>query len=336
MTHLIQLYNPKIIQIPNFYFSPSGIYGIPSNTGLDGIKEYIKQLPMQAGPEAFNLHENADIAKNQLEADIFVRSILSTQGQMESGGGKSNEEIVTEVSTDMLSRLPEDFDINFIASKYPTNYLESMNTVLLQEVIRYNNLIRIVRSGLKNITKAMKGLVVMSSELENVNSSILTGSIPKSWATKSYPSLKPLPSYFNELLQRLNFLQKWIDEGQPIVFWLSGFFFNQSFLTGCLQNYARKHAIPIDLLGLEFLIQPWKSAGVRPEEGQYINGLFLEGARWEMKINSITESYPRVLFDSLPIIWLKPGERSKFSTANTYECPVYKTSARRGTLSTTG
>ena len=35
-------------------------------------------------------------------------------------------------------------------------------------------------------------------------------------------------------------------------------------------------------------------------------------------------------------IWLQPGERSKFKEKATYACPVYKTSARRGTLSTTG
>lgn len=255
---------------------------------------------------------------------------------MDSGAGKSNEDIVTEVATDMLNKLPPDFDIYQISAKYPTDYLESMNTVLLQEVIRYKTLTVIVREGLKNIKKAMKGLVVMSAELENVNTSILTGAIPKSWASKSYPSLKPLSSYFNELLERLLFLQKWADYGQPVVFWISGFFFTQSFLTGCLQNYARKHTIPIDLLALEFLVQTTRSAGVRPEEGQYTLGLFLEGARWDSQLNSIAESYPRILYDSMPIIWLKPGVKSKFNLANTYDCPVYKTAARRGTLSTTG
>jgi dynein heavy chain len=300
------------------------------------IQDYIKTLPSEASPEVFNLHENADIAKNQLETDFFIKSILSTQGKMESSGSKSNEDIVTEVATDMLSRLPPDFDIQAIAQKYPTDYLESMNTVLLQEVIRYKTLTIIVRESLKNIKKAMKGLVVMSAELENVNASILTGMIPKSWASKSYPSLKPLSSYFNELLERLLFLQKWNDNGQPNCFWISGFFFTQSFLTGCLQNYARKHTIPIDLLALEFIVQTSKSTGVRPEDGQYTIGLFLEGARWNVGTNSIAESYPRVLYDQMPVIWLRPGLKSAFNLENTYDCPVYKTAARRGTLSTTG
>jgi dynein heavy chain len=334
MSILSNFYTPKLLDGP-FKFSPSGQYFIPESTKHSDIVDYIKSLPLEAKPEIFQLHENADITKNQLETDLIFKSILLTQTRQDSSGGKTNEEIVLDVASDMLERLPPAFDIAKVKEKFPVVYSESMNTVLIQEIIRFKNLGEIIKDSLKNLQKAMKGMISMSSELEDVMNSILLNRIPVLWASKSYPSMKPLDSYFTDFMARLSFFNSWIEKGSPVIFWISGFFFTQSFLTGVLQNYARKHVISIDQLDFEYIIQKKKPTEI-PEDGVYVNGLFLEGARWDSESYGLAESSPKVLYDILPTIWIKPTEKSKISDKGVYSCPVYKTSARRGTLSTTG
>ena len=140
--------------------------------------------------------------------------------QTTGGEGRTPSVVIDELAADILSKLPADFDTEAvrklfehdsfygfiflqIGKKYPVLYNESMNTVLRQEIIRFNRLTFEVRKTLVDLRKAIKGLVLMSSELEEVFNAMLVGKVPNAWASKSYPSLKPLGSYLNDLMARL-------------------------------------------------------------------------------------------------------------------------------------
>lgn len=70
----------------------------------------------------------------------------------------------------------------------------------------------------------------------------------------------------------------------------------------------------------------------RPSNGCFIRGLFLEGARWDYDKHEVTESRPKELYTDMPIIWLKPTANREKPDKGIYDCPVYKTLTRAGTL----
>ncbi|XP_071611851.1 dynein axonemal heavy chain 1 [Heliangelus exortis] len=338
MSILEDFYKPEVL-IPEFTYSESGIYKqICTSSDLNGYLQYIKSLPLNDSPELFGLHDNANITFAQNETFALLGAITQLQPKTLMVGGHSREELVEETSKDILAKLPGSMNLQEVIQKYPLLYEESMNTVLVQEVIRYNKLLEVIVRSLNDLLKALKGLVVMSSQLEMMASSLYNNSVPEIWNAKAYPSLKPLASWVNDLVQRIEFLQKWINHGTPSVYWISGFFFPQAFLTGTLQNFARKSVVSIDTISFSFKVmkEPVSELRHHPEEGCYIHGLFLEGARWDPDEFQLAESRPKELYTEMAVIWLLPVPNRKPPATGIYLCPIYKTLTRAGTLSTTG
>jgi len=338
----------------DYSLSASGNYKCPTGEPThEEIVDYIGKLPLTQMPEVFGLHENADITKDQQETNYFNDTLLLTESASSSGGssgGKSADEILDEIAEGIFNKVPVEFDRERVMKKFPIRFDESMNTVLAQELIRFNGLIDVVRTTLAGLRKALKGLIVMSGELEEVAKALTVGKVPPSWIKKSYPSLKPLAGYVHDFLGRLSFLQKWIDKGQPSMFWMSGFFFVHAFMTGGMQNFARKYTLPVDTLNFEHHMMPEPEYSSPPEDGIYVYGLFCEAGRWNKDKKELDESEPKVLFCPMPVMWFYPKEmpppdaswkpealeNGKPKAVGFYVCPVYNTSARRGVLATTG
>lgn len=207
----------------------------------------------------------------------LIQGVLMTQTQLASSSRLADGqevEVVDPVLTlclEISRRLPQPFDEEAAAEKYPVEYTNSMNTVLRQELIRFNRLLTFIKTSLNDTRRAILGQLAMIPELERIYKSMAVGKLPAAWALKSYPSLKPLGSYINDFLARLTFLQRWLDEGEPTVYWLSGFYFTQSFLTGVLQNHSRKNNLQIDHLQMKFDVSDFEmEVQERPEMGVYL------------------------------------------------------------------
>lgn len=337
MTLLADYFCPECLQEGHPLSPEHTTFTIPTPSTLELTMDFVRSLPAVVPPGVYGFHENANLTREQNETYRMMDGLLLTIGQASGGGaGSSAEEIIGEVADDVLRRIPPPWDIPTVQEKYPTMYEESMNTVLVQELTRFNSLTKAITASLQEIQKALKGLTLMSEDLEQVSKSIFNGKTPGMWLAHSYPSLKPLGGYVNDLIERLRFFQTWVSDGIPVLFWLSGIYFTQAFTTGAAQNFARKYRIPIDVLTFHFEMPREQSPKVRPKDGVYTYGTFLEGCKWDWDSWCLAESDPKVLYVPVPLIWISPIKKTELRPTQSYECPLYKVSTRQGTLSTTG
>lgn len=129
----------------------------------------------------------------------------------------------------------------------------------------------------------------------------------------------------------------WLQSGRPPSFWITGFFNPQGFMTAVQQEITRAHkhenwALDSVVLHAEVTdIDNAESVRGAPKEGVYVNGLFMDGAAWNSKENSITESQPKKLFANLPILLVtavtkaaKKSMTGDYGPYGGYDCPVYK------------
>ena len=78
--------------------------------------------------------------------------------------------------------------------------------------------------------------------------------MPPNWKKVSFASLKPLNSWFKDMIKRVNFFDSWLKKKYPASFWISGFYFPQGFLTAVLQTHSRNYKLPIDSLSFAFKV----------------------------------------------------------------------------------
>lgn len=334
-------YRKETFAVDDCALSASGLYKIPAPGPLSTYVDYVNSLPIIPMPEAFGLHDNADIAKDLSDTQTLCQSLLAMTGSAggAGGGGESGAAHAAQVIVEESLRvLPPDFDIEAAQLRWPVSYEDSFNTVLTQEMARYNKLLEIIRSSLVTISRALQGLVVMNAEMDTAYRSIAINAVPELWKRASYPSLKPLGSYVEDLARRCEMLSSWCERGPPPVFWVSGFFFVQSFLTASMQNFARRNKIPIDEVAFQHQCLGMDKAAHAepPQDGVYLEGLFLEGAGWDAEKRMLCEQAPKVLTVSAPVMWLKPMRASEVEAGQTHNCPLYRTGDRRGVLATTG
>ncbi|XP_071165421.1 dynein axonemal heavy chain 2-like [Mytilus edulis] len=332
MTYINDYFQDGVISTIFYQLSSLPTYYIPKDGPLAVYREYVSMLPNVDHPEAFGQHSNADIQSQIQETKMMFDTLLSLQPTVSLvGSGESREDKVLNLAANIYKQIPDDLDYEGTVKILEMDH-RPINIVLLQEIERYNTLMGIIRTALTNLEQGIKGLVVMTMELENTFQCIFDGRVPPTWL-KAYPSLKPLASWTRDLVVRVEQLSKWSKRANPpFIYWIPGFTLPTGFLTAVLQTSARQNNVSIDTLSWEFSIMTVSDENIigPPKDGVYVKGLFLQGAGWDMKNSCLVEAKPMELVCPVPTIHFKPVENKKKSAKGIYTCPCYYYPNRAG------
>ncbi len=188
-SYLNKFYCEDALAVPGYLLSPLPTYYVPDNGPLASFKDYILTLPAGDRPEAFGQHPNAEISYLIEDSKVLLDSLLSLQPRQQptgaaaaGGGGGRREDVVMAIATDLLDQVPQPFNLEEVM-KAKADDPSALHVVLFQEVERYNALLVAVRRSCVELQRGIKGLVVMSADLDLVFDALYNAKVHKGRGT---------------------------------------------------------------------------------------------------------------------------------------------------------
>jgi len=276
--------------------------------------------------------------KDAFSKDALARA--SRRGPMDHSHhreARKKEATVAAAVQDIMARLPAPFHVAEIkkAAGAPTPY----TVALLQEVHRANHIVLAVRRSLSELSLCLMGGVNTSHTMEQLIDDIFNAHVPMSWLeiclqhgpTGSY-TLKSLPAWVDDLLQRTKQLATMAAKKMalPPSVWLGGLWNPMGFICATLQAASRQKGQTLDavVMHAQFTVTWPEDLWAQPDEGVHVHGFYLDGARWDVGQQVLTDADPSEHFPEMPVLHIRGVLPHELPNAQVYTCPVYSSSLR--------
>jgi dynein heavy chain len=356
--------------------APKFVSPDPVGMTYSSYADYIDRALPTESPVLFGLHSNAEIGYLTNNTEALFGTILKLSVGSLAGGEGGGANALRDTVDDLTGKCPHKFDLLSIAERAKPLLTESHGpfvTVTTQECTRMNVLLLAISNSLADLKKGMNGQLNMTMQLEDLAEALTINQVPgrnpfhsMSWEKDAWESKKSLGSWFLDLQMRNTELRTWSESLiLPFTLWLPGLFNPTAFLTAIKQVTARAKGLPLDKMSIEthvtkmMRVDEVRGLGKYPEDGAFVHGLFIEGARWlsgedadnyQYNISGVdcegmlAESKLKELIPMMPVMYCKAVVNQDDWTPvavgylrpelDIYNCPVYLTSARGGTFCT--
>lgn len=241
---------------------------------------------------------------------------------------------------------------------------ESQDGQQMQEVLHreLNWLLRTLVVVLESVTcvvDVLEGSAQDSKTSDDVFVSLWNNLVPSVWdLPNSLDSAggSSLSMWLRLIGNRVQYFQRWSQEGLPVSCWLGALTSPQHFLVAILRRYAVEQVVDVDELDLVPEATSIRCSGeawrpeefvpeeMRPAKGSFVHGLALFGAAWALDVDTtdgFLDDRPPSLDEDcwLPVLALLPMHpKDRHDGGNElarFSCPVYRRASEKFALSGT-
>ena len=347
-------------------YKDSAVYKAPDESigtfnQVNNVIAHISGFSKNDPPQVFGLHGSADLTFRLKEFTELLETISSTlPKEGGSGGGISKEADVKNRVEAMLLSIPDDFQENEYRTKIDNLSWGSigkglqvpLHNVLLQEIIRIQWIINLVKKSLVDIREALDGRLMMTGEIVACIDALYLTKPPASWMfnanSEEISWLSPtVSSWYEGLKIRSERLREWMNSSfnsRP-AFYLTGFLNPQGFIAAFKQEVFKlkkmtQPNLTLDLINLKFepdrfetdpkqyILNDKKRDQKDKNNSMLVYGLYLEGAIWNGSLQDDQDQNSRNTVIKFPVInCVGITEEIKQGTGGQgtyFRCPVYK------------
>jgi dynein heavy chain len=293
-------------------------------------REYMDTQTPPETPMLYGLHANAEIGFQTASANKLFHTINELQPKTAGGSGTNPEDEVQAKLDDVMGNLPDLHPLGDISERLDEDRTPQQH-VFYQECERTNALRQVLYDTLYDLDLGLKGALSMSDAMQNLYNAVLLDQVDPVWTAASFMSMRPMGSWFSNMLERNAQLTEWVGElATPKVAALNLFFNPMSFLTAIMQDTAIKNSFDLDQMALvsDVLKKMPDAIEYAAKDGAHIFGMIMEGARWDTQQGSIEDSHMKDLYPKVPVVTIRSLPLGKIDRKDQYECPLYKTQAR--------
>jgi len=309
----------------------------PNPTSYDRYLAHIDNELKGETPLAYGLHPNAEIEfRTKRSFELF--EVLEQISPRDTSDGddemmQSPQHVAENTLNEILERIEVEQDEGYFSIDDVEEMIDTekgpFQNVFLQECGQMNALVLYMVKSLRELERGFAGELTMSDSMEALQMSLYEDRVPAEWSKLGWPSKRGLASWVANLQDRLQQLTTWTENPTviPKCTWISGLRNPQSFLTAIMQETAQQNKLELDKLMIVTEVTKLDTVDTKSREGTYINGLFIEGARWDKTAGMIEKSLPKEMSCRMPVIVCKAVPIST-ALSGIYSCPVYKTQQR--------